>query len=293
MNQTGCKPTDFKKNASFRCFSDDKYKVFNKFSVLGLILAGFLTFFASAYIPSYSLILSQVAYSQGKGAYRIEQTVYLEPNQLVLTETWWVEPTGLRVDVQGHKALKGLSLRFIYKGGKKIFKDENNQRQSQPLSRYHIEWPFHLRSADKLKKLFSLWQAGPFHIPKRDKNQGSDPFVTLVRKGGREQYKISHSKGQVWVEQDEFVIHGWQWPTGESLKASGFKLYPRNLFFPEKRFLRYAVTQSAHIQLKKIQSLKPNKNRLKLSWLKKSKHYPSTLSSADQDAIRAFYKKYR
>ena len=262
-------------------------------------IAGFLicllwfTGTASAYIPSYSLILSQIADSQGKGAYRIEQTVLLDQNLSPLTETWWVEPTGLRVEVQGHKQFKGLYLRFIYKGNKKIFKDENNKRQTQTVSRYHIEWPFHFRNADKLKKLFALWQAGPFHIPKRKEGQGTDSFVTLVRKGGRGQYQIHKGKGQVWVEQDEFVIQGWQWPTGESLKASHFKLFPRNKLFPKKRLLTYDLTHSAHIKLKKVQSLKPNKNRLKLSWLKKSNHYPPELSPTDQDKIRRFYKKFR
>ena len=253
----------------------------------------FFAFFALAYIPSYSLILSQIADSQGKGAYRIEQTVLLNSNLPPLTEVWWVEPTGLRVDVQGQGTFKKLYLRFIYKWQKKFFRDENKQRQSKQVSQYHIEWPFHLRDADKLKKLFALWQVGPATFPKRKENQGRDPFVTLSRRGGTAQYKISYKKGQLWVEQDEFVIHGWKWPTGESLKASGFKPFPQNMLFPEHRLLSYNVTQSAHITLKKIQSLKPNKNRLKLSWLKKSNHYPATLSPSDQDKIRTFYKKFR
>ena len=258
-----------------------------------MLCFAFFSFFALAYIPSSPLILSQIANTQGKGAYRIEQTVLLNSNLPPLTEIWWVEPTGLRVDVQGQNKLKGLYLRFIYKGQKKMFRDENKQRHTKQVSRYHIEWPFHLRDANKLKKLFALWQVGPIHIPKRKENQGTDPFVTLSRQGGVAQYKISYKKGQLWVEQDEFVIHGWKWPTGESLKCSDFKPFPQNMLFPENRLLRYNVTQSAHIKLKKVQSLKPNKNRLKLSWLKKSNYYPATLSPTDQDKIRSFYEKFR
>ncbi len=299
-----------------------------------LLLWGFCCPYAGAYIPSYSLILSQLAESQGKGAYRVEQSVQIKSHQI--TETWWVEPEGLRLNVRmapqsgwqdgvhlsdrspsskspqsgwqdgvhlsgrspsskspqsGLKDEKGLSLRFLYKKGKKIFRDKHNKIQSQKVPPYHLEWPFHMRKADKLKKLFALWQMAPLSIPEREQNSPSDPFVKLSRKGGTVQYEISQGKSQLWIEQDEFVIRGWKWPTGESLQAQNYQLYPGRLFFPESRVLHLGATHSVRIKLKKIQKQKPNKQRLSQKWLNKRNHYPENLP--DRDIIRAFYEKFR
>ena len=243
-----------------------------------------------AYIPSYSLILSKLAESQGKGAYRVEQSVQFKSNTVM--ETWWVEPEGLRLHVQTRKKdPESLYLRFLYKKRKKIFRGENNKIQSQSISPYHLEWPFHMRKASKLQKLFTLWQMAPSPLPEREPSSPSDSFIRLSRKGGTIQYKISQGKGQLWIEQDEFVIRGWKWPTGASLQAQNYQLYPGRLFFPETRILRHSATHSVRIKLKTIQKQKPNKQRLSQKWLKKRNHYPENLP--DQDIIRTFYEKFR
>ena len=251
---------------------------------------------AKAYIPSYSMILSHLAHSQGRGGYRIEQELVFKQavEPLYLKETWWILGAGqMRLDVKAKKTeFKDFYLRFIYQKNKKIFKDENNQIQNQPLSYYHLEKPFHLRSAQKLKRLFSFWKVAPFQIPERKEGQGSDSFVRLSRKGGSLQYQIGEGKARVWLEQDEFVIRSWKWLSGESLIAWDYKLYPRYLFFPSQRLFRYHSGEVL-IQVQKVQSLQIGKNWINSSKLSKRNTLPQSLSSADQDRVREFYEKFR
>ena len=259
-----------------------------------LVLICFLSK-ASAYIPTYSMILSHLAYSQGRGGYRIEQEIIfkqaIEP--LSLKETWWVLGSGqMRLDVRAkQKEFKDLYLRFIYRKNKKIFKDENNQVQTRTLSHYHLERPFHLRKAKELKRLFSFWKVAPFQIPEREEGQGSDSFVRLSRKGGSVQYQIGEGKARVWLEQDEFVIRFWKWLSGESLTAWGYKLYPGHLFFPSQRLFRYHSGEVL-IQVQKVQALKIDKKWFHKGKLSK-KNTLQSLSSAHQDRIREFYEKFR
>ena len=213
---------------------------------------------------------------------------------LHLKETWWVSGPGqMRLDVKAKKKeFKDLYLRFIYQGNKKIFKDENNQIQRRSLSHYHLEKPFHLRSAQRLKRLFSFWKVASFQVPEREEGQGSDSFVRLSRKGGSVQYQIGEGKARVWLEQDEFVIRSWKWLSGESLLAWGYKLYPRHLFFPSQRLFRYH-SEEVLIQVRKVQSLRIGKKWIHRSKLSGKNTLPQNLSSADRDRVREFYEKFR
>ncbi|MDE0518356.1 MAG: hypothetical protein OXH36_02185, partial [Bdellovibrionales bacterium] len=258
-----------------------------------------------AYIPTYSMILSHLAESQGKGGYLIEQEVFFKEGTepLFLKEIWWIASSQeIRLDVVSakKKSLRkkdtpkssDLYLRFLYQGGKKIFRDENNKLQRRPLSPYHLEKPFHLRSEEKLRKLFSLWRAAPYQVPERKEGQGSDSFARLNRKGGVIQYQIGKSLSYVWLEQDEFVIRSWKWSSGESLDAGDYKLYPGSLFYPSyKIFRQNGMTVS--MQTQKVQRWKVNKKQIRVKVLSKKNTLPDHLSSVDQDQIREFYRKFR
>ncbi len=249
---------------------------------------------AKAYIPSYSMMLSHLAGAQGRGGYRIEQElVFKGVEQIVLREIWWVlSADQMRVDVMSAKQKKDMYLRFIYHRGKKIFRSESNLIQRRPLPRSHLEQPFHLRNASKLKKLFSLWKVAPFQVPDRKNNQGSDFFVRLDRKGGQVQYQIGKGKSRLWLEQDEFVIRSWKWGSGESLRAWDYKLYPGFMFFPSHRLFRHNSFE-VFIQVRKIQSVKLKKKYFQQKLLSRKNTFSPDFSSADQDRIREFYKKFR
>ena len=249
-----------------------------------------------AYIPTYSMILSQLAYFNGRGDYRIDQELFfkqgLEP--FSLKETWWIKRSGeMRVDVRSHKEeLKDLYLRFIYSRNMKRFRNENNKIQKRIISPYHLEQPFHLRSERKLQKLFSLWKVAPLQIPERKIDQGSDSFVRLGRKGGMVQYQVRQDIPSLWIQQDEFVIHSWKWLSGESLVAWDYQLYPGHFFFPTKRRFRQ-TTQEVGIQVKKVQSLKLGKKIFSISQLSKKNKLPENLSSLNRENLREFYEKFR
>ena len=249
-----------------------------------------------AYIPAYSMILSQVVYFNGRGDYRIDQELFfkqgLEP--FSLKETWWIKSSGeMRVDVRSrNKELKDLRLRFIYNGKNKRFRDENNKMQKRKISSYHLERPFHLRSKRELQRLFSLWKVAPLQVPERKTDEGSDSFVRLNRKGGMVQYQVGPGVPGLWIQQDEFVIHSWKWLSGESLAAWGYQLYPGNFFFPTRRRFRQ-TTQEVRIQVKKVQSLKLGKKIFGRGQLSKKNTLPESLSSANRESLREFYEKFR
>ena len=250
-----------------------------------------------AYIPAYEMILSQLARSQGRGGYRLDQKVVLKQGAepLALKETWWVEGANrMRVDVRAHKKeLKDLYLRFIYTRTKKIFRDETGKLQKKKLPYRHLDRPFHLRSSKELKKLFSLWKIASFQVPKRKERASSDSFIKLSRKGGVVQYQIGKNQAKVWIEQDEFVIRSWEWKDGRGqLQAWDYKLYPNSLFFPQQRILRLDSGETL-IQVQKIQSLKLRKKFFQISQLSKKNKLPAYLSSSDQDRIREFYENFR
>ncbi len=246
-----------------------------------------------AYIPSYSLILSHTAYFQGQGGYRIDQELFFKgPKSFSLKEIWWVKgPNFIRLHVLSKETGK-VYFRFIYGKNKLWFKDEKGRLRSKLLSHYHLERPFHLRSAKELKKLFSLWKVAPFTWEDRNK-QGSDPFVRLSRLGGETQYEIGfkNKKARLYVKQDEFVIRAWKWETGEHLSAWDYKLYPRRFFFPSKRLFR-ENSKEVEIQVKGVKSLPLTKK-----WFHKSVLKPNSLDqnlpTMVQKRINEFYRKFR
>ena len=246
-----------------------------------LFLPFFLLFSLSArgYIPSYSFLLSSMAKLQGKGGYQIEQELFFKQGvkPFKLKETWWIVGSDqMRLSVSSEQ-IKNLRLNFIYKRGKKIFRNEKNKIVTKPIPRYHLERPFHLRDAQKIKKLFSLWRVAPFQIPERKEGSGSDPFVSLSRKGGEIHYQIGRKgkKSRVWLKQDEFIIRFWEWNDMERLIAHDYKLYVGGLFFPLHRVFYYEQGE-VQLKVKKVQRKNLSKKQINLKLLSKKNHLPET-----------------
>ncbi len=253
------------------------------------VIFGFFAFSAGAYIPSYPFLLSRLAKGQGRGACRIEQTLVFKSGDspLTLTETWHVLSGGrLRLDLKFPQE-KDLYARFIYRRQKKIFRNEKGLIQNIPIPLYHLERPFHLRSAEKLKKLFSLWKLAPLFPPEREEGTGSDPFVRLSRKGGLLQYELGRGGARLWLEQDEFVISRFKWAGGE-LKAWDYKFYPGLMFFPGKRLFR-VNQQEVLIKTLLLKKIKMSKKLLSRGALKRKNRFPADFP----DWIREFYKQFR
>ena len=249
---------------------------------------------SGAYIPVYSLIVSNLAKTQGRGAYVIEQEITLQFNNesVSLTEKWWLGSSSqMRLDVTSQQ-IKNLYLRFIYQKEKKIFKDDKGEIQRISLPLYHLDRPFHLRSTQALTRLFYLWNLAPLQMPERKQGQSTDSFVGLSRRQGVVQYKIGTGITQLWIEQDEFVIREWIWKDGGILKAWDYNIYPRNLFFPSRRKFRWSYLE-ADIQVKGVNTLVPGKSLFKRTQLVKSNHLPETLSSYARDRIYEFYNQFR
>lgn len=247
-----------------------------------------------AYIPAYSMIVSSLAGTQGRGGYYIEQEVVfkLSGRSLVLMEKWWLNSSSqMRLDVSSPENKK-LYLRFIYRKNTKIFKDTQGKIQKQPISLYHLDKPFHLRSSKELTRLFYLWKLAPLKIPERKPGQSTDSFVTLGRKHGVVQYKITTGKSELWIEQDEFVIREWTMPEGIRLTASHYNTYPRNLFFPSKRQIHWSYME-ADIQVKKIESLTSGESLFQIKRLIKKNHLPEIFDVSVRGRINEFYNQFR
>ncbi len=266
----------------------------NKTLILFLL---FLPIFCLAYIPSYPMMLSHLARSRGQGAYRIDQEVIFQGNNdlVSLVETWWIAGgSRMRLRVKAkEKQFQPFHLQFVYKNGKKMFRNEKNQIRSRTIPFHHIEKVFHLRNKKKLASLFHRWKMAP--MPDFDSLEGNNnqkSFIRLERKGGVIQYRIGKKKAHLQIEQDEFVIRAWEWASGVQVFAWDYNLYPKNLFFPSKRKLKQA-SSVIFIQLKDVQSLKLRDQWFTRRHLTEKNQLPSNISSADQERIRVFYQKFR
>ena len=255
----------------------------------------------AAYIPSYSMILSHLARTQGRGSYRIEQTItfYNNTSPLSLKEIWWITDKQQRVDVSflhPKQKSENLHLRFIYKHPYKIFNNELGKRQKHRISPYHIDRVFHLRHNKSLQRLFYLWKVAPYKISQKESSNNN--FIQLDRRHGVVQYTIAKDKtlARLWIEQDEFVIREWNWIVARDgmygeLTAWDYVLYPGRLFLPTKRKFKWKNASTVMIQVKKVQKITNNKKLFYFSTLRRKNHIPNSLVFAN--TIRGFYQYFR
>ena len=261
---------------------------FKKIFFLFFIL---LSYEVLAYIPSYSTLLKKLARQQGNGTYLIEQQLSFSGLSADILEKWHIDRRQrLRVDVFFENAKKP-TLRFLYIKKNKFFKDQKGRLKQVRISPYHLERPFHLRSAEDLAALFFSWKTAPVRfLSPRKPGQAVDSFIKLARRQKVVQYEIGRKPagGRLWIEQDEFVIREWFWPFGASLTAYEYKIHPGSLFFPSQRQFKWSM-QEVLMNVKTVKKLPSNKKLFQKSKLIKNV-FPQ---SAYSDTIREFYKKFR
>lgn len=250
---------------------------------------------SQAYIPHYATLLNKLANLQGRGNYILEQEVAFKTSSsdVALIEKWYVTRNGrFRVDVFLKKGNQEV-FRILYVKKHKIFQTEKKKIMRKPIGSYHIEMPFHLRSADRLASLFFNWRVAPLKEKKRKEGQGSDSFVKLSRRHGMVQYEMGTKKPRLWLEQDEFVIREWLWSSGARLIAQDYVSHPGNLFFPSRRVFKWA-SYEVIIDVKKVERVKELSEKLfQKSVLNKKALNLKNVSDSDQDQIREFYYKFR
>ncbi len=246
-----------------------KWYFYRLFAFLGTVFC--VAFYAGAYVPSYSMVLSYLAKARGFGAYYVEQEVAFSHlgKSLSLTEKWWFKPPGfLRLEVS-FKDFKDQHLYFIYREGKKIFKNEKARLKKQNIPVYHLERPFYLRDREKLAQLFYLWKIAPPY--KEEEAVKTKSLLRLVRFFGSVQYEVGKNDSLLWVEQDEFVLRGWKWANKSLfLKASSYKNHPRGFMFPSVRSINWGQVV-IKITVKELKSLRLSQNVFHLSHLKSNK----------------------
>ena len=248
-----------------------------------------------AYIPAYSVLLERLASLQGRRNYVIEQELIFKtnPSQAVFQEKWYIAKTGsMRLDVRP-KNLNTSGFRILYHKNYKIFKDKNNKIQRKRISLYHLERPLHLRNADLLSKLIFQWKIAPLKEQEREEGQAEDAFVRLSRRQGVVQYEIGVNTGRLWIEQDEFVIREWLWPSGSRLTAWGYKFYPGGLAFPSQRRFQWSADEVLIRLVKVEQAGDLPKNLFNKKILNKQNLNFENLSYSDQDQAREFYQRFR
>ena len=246
-----------------------------KYLVLALLLQSACVFHyqAFSYIPSYYFILKQLARTRGHGHYVVEQELNFhaqESSPFKVKEVWRINRKGeTRVDVRWNSTDGRLA--FLYLRGQKIFRTQEGKLTKARQSVKNIERIFYENNMERLKHLFFSWKAAPSHIKKRDPdNPLKEDFVNLGRKGGVVVYEIGRTDNlvkrtagktmseektnsspsltessarkkkasffpKVWIEQDNFVIRGWRWESGEELVAENYQVYPRRWLLPRER----------------------------------------------------------
>ena len=257
-------------------------------------------FGAGAYIPSYQLIVRHTAANHGSsGGYRIEQTLTFKTRgQTFLMKEVWRTASGIMHMRAASPRVKKLHLSFLYKGSYKRFKSPSGRIQKRPLSWFHADRPFYLRSAQSLGRLFYQWKAAPFF--KEDDTAPAFGFIRLVRRQGVVQYHIAQNKtgGAVWVEQDEFVIREWNIPAKKNfnmhLTAWDYELYPGGFWFPKHRRLKWKNLEVL-FTVQKVKKQPLLAKSLKKHKLSKKNNIPSQLLHVHFDAgvLKEFYQTFR
>ena len=249
---------------------------------------------SQAYIPSYSTMVFHLSSGRGSGSYVGEQEVKFFSQGLTLTlkEKWWIRsPSEMRVDISSDRS-PGLYMRFIYHRGKKIFKSAQNPARTQNIPLYHLENPFYLRDKEQLASLFEKWKVAPPLVeekPDSKKKRDKNSFVRLVRKFGVVQYEMGRGLNRLWMEQDEFVIRGFQ-KDSLTVKAEGYSRRPGGLLFPSLRVV-YLPGWQVQLFIKNLKSVKLSSRLFQKHQLKKSNHLPSDLPLRDK--VYEFYTRFR
>lgn len=284
-----------------------------------LLILGFQSRPALAYIPDFQMILSRTAENHGRGLYQIEQDVVVrgEPDPMVVHETWWVLGEGsMRVQFEGRGLLKGLIHgSVVYDQTHRYWMDEQGNVRSQRLSDDWHEPFFHFRFSKNFKsRLVALKLAPPEVLKDRNpkisttKNDGievsypSQDFLRLGRSAGMVAWAVgsptpvdqnSNFPG-LWIEQDQFVISKFRLPTQTTVTADQYGRYTEGLWLPKTRQVTWD-NNSAQVLVTSVKSLgKPTKSVDYLRTNSFDKKNPQHLTKwSEQSQLREFYQRFR
>lgn len=210
-----------------------------------------------AYIIPAKIILQKTIENNGTGVYSIEQEVVFSVNgeSFPIKETWLIEnDRTMRLTAKGFQ--DQLNIQFIYNGNTKYFLA--NQKMQMAFPEEQLERLFHFRSYDSFlqylnqKKIISQASLNSNNTELKGKNTDyiSENFVRLSRSTGVVNYAIGNrpeaieqKNPGIWIEQDQFVIRKFRWPSGAEVMAQNYTEYGRRFHFPKERILTWGDKQ--------------------------------------------------
>lgn len=210
-----------------------------------------------AYIIPTKVILQKTIDNNGSGVYSIEQEVVFSMNgeNIPVKETWLIEnDRTMRLTAKGFQ--NQLNIQFIYNGNTKYFL--TNQRMQMPAPDELIEKIFQFRNYDTLaqylfqKKIIPQTGLNLNNTELKGKKTEYNPedFIRLSRATGVVNYAIGvrpesveQKNPGIWIEQDQFVVRKFRWPSGAEVIAQNFTEYGRRLHFPKERIVTWGDKQ--------------------------------------------------
>lgn len=206
-----------------------------------------------AYIIPVKTILQKTTDHHGSGVYAIEQEVIFSVNgeSIPIKETWLIEnERTMRLTAKGFQ--DQLTIQNIYNGNTKYFLAQQKMQMQFPDEL--IERIFQFRNYDS----FAQYLVQKKMIPSVNLNSNNtelkgktteylpENFVRLSRTAGVVNYAIGEKPTSidqklpgVWIEQDQFVVRKFRWPSGAEVQAQNYTEYGRRFHFPKERTITW------------------------------------------------------
>lgn len=218
------------------------------------------------------MILERTTENHGSGTYSIELDLEINngSQDVNLKETWLVEnDKTLKVTIQGQNELKGLLVHYLYVGGQRWSK-RNNQKESKPITEEFLEKWNHFRNEDSMK---NAMLTAKMILPKSEnsKNKKSnstdnseEEFLKLTRSQNVVNYgfgevKSDHLLPRLWIEQDAFIIRKLRLASGVEVTMDNYRTYSKNFHYPRERTIKWG-SNSVTIKTISVQAKAGNLN---------------------------------
>ena len=227
---------------------------------------------ATAYIPSYKMMMSRLAENHGRGIYQVYQDVVCpaEPQPYIIREIWTVETEDLmRVTIFGKGELKDkISGSVVYSKGQRYFRNQEGSVRTSKVGKDFVEHFFHFRFSKNVKpQLVAMGLTPAEALEPRKSRKGENglteydeqDYIRLSRVGGRVAWAIgkpassdgSEKPPGFWVEQDRFNLLQVRMPSSATVKADDYDSFEKKMFFPRKRKYSFGDT-TCEVQVDKV-----------------------------------------
>ncbi len=274
--------------------------------IYNLILV-FFTSLSLAYIIPTKVILQKTVDNHGSGVYSIEQEVVFSINgeNIPIKETWLIEnDRTMRLTAKGLQ--DQLNIQFIYNGNTKYFLA--NQKMQTSVPDELIEKIFQFRNYDSMaqylfqKKIIPQinLNANNTTLSGKSTEYIAEDYIRLTRMAGLVCYAIGarpetpeQKNSGIWIEQDQFIIRKFRWPSGTEVMGNNYTEYGKRFHFPKERILSWNgkqvtikvinvnVRSGSYAQMFQVGSLDVKTN---LELLKDKPEY---------EVIKEFYSRFR